>query len=145
MVNKHGRHFFPPERKGMWAFSSWLCFSDADWLGRQTPITWLERIRPSLFFSPQPVDRSGLRVYREGDRLHCISVMITMRVVFHQHKCQVISISPAAALTWQITLSPIGLKVCHMSELYVKILFAIENVFQWVRDYGFWACSFFSR
>ena len=23
-------------RKGVWAFVSWLCFSDADWLGRQT-------------------------------------------------------------------------------------------------------------
>ena len=26
-------------RKGVVCFS-WLCFSDADWLGRQTPITW---------------------------------------------------------------------------------------------------------
>ena len=28
--------------KGLWAFISWLCFSDADWLNRQTPITWKE-------------------------------------------------------------------------------------------------------
>ena len=27
-------------RKGMWAFLSWLYFSDADWLGGQAPITW---------------------------------------------------------------------------------------------------------
>ena len=26
--------------KGLWAFCSWLCFPDADWLGRQTPIIW---------------------------------------------------------------------------------------------------------
>ena len=29
-------------RKGMWALCSWLCFlPDADWLGRETVITWL--------------------------------------------------------------------------------------------------------
>ena len=27
-------------RKGMWVFISWLCFADADWLSRQTPVTW---------------------------------------------------------------------------------------------------------
>ena len=26
-------------RKGLWGFS-WSCFSDADWLGWQTPVTW---------------------------------------------------------------------------------------------------------
>ena len=28
-------------RKGLWAFVSWLCFPYADWLSRQTRITWL--------------------------------------------------------------------------------------------------------
>ena len=32
-------------RKGLWAFVSWLCFSGADWLVRQTPITWLVECR----------------------------------------------------------------------------------------------------
>ena len=39
---KHGRVFvweIHQVRKGLWA--SWLCFSGADWLGRQTLITWL--------------------------------------------------------------------------------------------------------
>ena len=27
-------------RKGLWAFLSWLCFSDADWLSSHTLITW---------------------------------------------------------------------------------------------------------
>ena len=39
----HGRHILGEihgkVRKGVWA--SWLCFLDADWLGRQTPITWV--------------------------------------------------------------------------------------------------------
>ena len=41
MINKHGRYIFGEiheVRKGLWAF-----FLDcaADWLGRQTPITWI--------------------------------------------------------------------------------------------------------
>ena len=42
--NKHGRHIFweiHEVRKVLWAFFSWLWYSDADWLGRQSPITWL--------------------------------------------------------------------------------------------------------
>ena len=43
MIIKHGRHILGEihgeVRKGVWAF--WLCFLDADWLGRQTPITWV--------------------------------------------------------------------------------------------------------
>ena len=30
-------------RKGLWALFSWLCFTCADWLGRQTPITWMKQ------------------------------------------------------------------------------------------------------
>ena len=43
MIIKHGRHIFGEiheVRKGLWAFLSWMCFSDSDWLGRQIPITW---------------------------------------------------------------------------------------------------------
>ena len=40
-------------------FFSWLCFSDADWLGRQTPITWwcLNEIRKArkTHFMPRTV------------------------------------------------------------------------------------------
>ena len=35
MILKRGRHIHEV-RKGMWAF-----FLDADWLGRQTPVTWV--------------------------------------------------------------------------------------------------------
>ena len=41
MIIKHGRHIFgeiDEVRKGMWAFLSY--FSDADWLNRQTQITY---------------------------------------------------------------------------------------------------------
>ena len=34
-------------RKGIWAFLSWLWFTDADWLDRQTPITWLSLLNCS--------------------------------------------------------------------------------------------------
>ena len=40
---KHARHIFweiHEVRKGLWAFFSWFCFSGADWLSKQTPITW---------------------------------------------------------------------------------------------------------
>ena len=30
----------PEMRKGLWAFFSRLCFSDADWLGKQALVTW---------------------------------------------------------------------------------------------------------
>ena len=33
-------NFFCEVRKDLWAFSFWLRFSGADWLGRQTLITW---------------------------------------------------------------------------------------------------------
>ena len=42
MIIKHDRRIFREvheARKGLWVFS-WLCFSDADWLGRKTLITW---------------------------------------------------------------------------------------------------------
>ena len=44
MIIKHGRQIFweiHEVRKDVCGlFFSWLCFSDADWLGRQTLITW---------------------------------------------------------------------------------------------------------
>ena len=43
MIIKHGRHIFGEiheVRKDIWAFISRLCFSDADWLARQTSIMW---------------------------------------------------------------------------------------------------------
>ena len=42
----HHRHIFKEThevRKGLWAFFSWLCFWDADWLSKQTLITWQQR------------------------------------------------------------------------------------------------------
>ena len=36
LIIKHGRHTcweIHEVRKGIWAFSSWLCFSDTDWMG----------------------------------------------------------------------------------------------------------------
>ena len=45
---KHGRRIFGEiheVRKGLWAFlfvCLWACLSDADWLDRQTLITWRE-------------------------------------------------------------------------------------------------------
>ena len=42
---KHSRHIFKETvevRTGLWVFCSLLCFSGADWLGRQTAITWSE-------------------------------------------------------------------------------------------------------
>ena len=44
MAIKYGRHIcweIHKVRKDLWAFFSWLYFLGADWLGRQTPITWL--------------------------------------------------------------------------------------------------------
>ena len=46
MIIRHGRQIYEEMyevRKGLWAFFSWLCLSGADWLGRQTPVTWLWR------------------------------------------------------------------------------------------------------
>ena len=43
MIIKRGRYILGEiheVRKGLWAFCPRLCFSDADWLGRQTPDTW---------------------------------------------------------------------------------------------------------
>ena len=56
MIIKHGKHIFGKIheiRKGLWAFFSLLCFSDADWLSRQTPITWLLTCSP--FWPPIPI------------------------------------------------------------------------------------------
>ena len=45
MINKHGRHFWKKSRGAKrymgFFFLTCLCFSDAHWLNRQTPITWL--------------------------------------------------------------------------------------------------------
>ena len=43
LIIKHDRHIFweiHEVRRGMWAFFSLLCFSDADWLCRRNPISW---------------------------------------------------------------------------------------------------------
>ena len=40
MIIKHGK--IHEERKGLWAFSSWLSCAVTDWLSRQTAITWHE-------------------------------------------------------------------------------------------------------
>ena len=41
MAIKYGRHIFWEIHRFVGFFSSWLYFSGADWLGRQTPITWM--------------------------------------------------------------------------------------------------------
>ena len=43
MIIKHGRHFFRNSggAQRIVGFFPWLCYSGADWLGRQTVITWL--------------------------------------------------------------------------------------------------------
>ena len=48
MIIQHGRHIFWEiyhVRKGLWASFSWWCFSSADWLSTQAPVTWaLQRL-----------------------------------------------------------------------------------------------------
>ena len=91
VIMKHDRHICLRNSLGaqrFWVLYPWLCFSDAHWLGRQTPIIWSYEVLLQWYLSQEDTGKVSTlgRGYLSEASLHgrCPPIKVKSTVFFQE-------------------------------------------------------------